>query len=155
MRLENECTQSNGFNCYDVANQKQVLETEISTPMVDHMNGTYTGSYTVNLDGTITLMILLYQPGGLYYEFWDSSTWTGTIASSGIQSTINNGWSAVQNLTPTRLDYVTARFVGALRAPISGTVTIYAECDDTCQVSLDDNVIINAGYGNFSADCKS
>lgn len=95
--------------------------------MKDHLNGIYTSDFTANLDGNITVQMLYYQKGGLYYEFWDSSTWTGTISSSGTQATVNNGWTAGQALSGGRLDYLTARFIGALRAPLTGTVTIYVD----------------------------
>jgi cysteine-rich repeat protein len=115
--------------------------------MNDNLDGTYSYNYSVDLDGNITVSVFLYAHGGIYYEYFDNSLWTGAPSTTGTDTTINEGWTgAITTLS----DTVTARYWLAIRAPTTDTVTIHVEVDDTAKIWVSDVVLINNGYGNFS-----
>ena len=150
IRIENQCTKATRFHCVDVAGQKTVLQNEVSTLMADNLDGTYKYSYTPELDGTITISVFLLTYGGVYGEYFDSSTWSGTVVKTEYPTTLNVNWGTGA-LTTSRSDYVTASYYTAIRAPTTGTITIYIEVDDTAKVFIDDVVVINNGLGTFTA----
>lgn len=115
--------------------------------MHDNLDGSYYYNYSLNLDGNITISVLLYSQGLIYSEYFDNSIWSGTPSVTSTISTLNLGWTgAITSLS----DYVTARYWLAIRAPTTATVTIYVEVDDTVKIYVSDVVLINNGYGNFS-----
>ena len=154
IKIQNECAQTTGWTWEPVSNQKTVLQTEITAQMYDNLDGTYHYNYSVDLDGNITISVLLFLKDGLRYEFFDSSDWTGAVGASGIHTQVDSYWATGVNITPTRSDYVTGRWQGAIKAPITGTVTLYFEWDDTWTIYINDQVFMTNGLGNFTKTSK-
>ena len=155
IRIENQCTKGTSFEWIDVSSQRKVLQTEISQKMYDNLDGTYTYSYSSNLDGTITVYVFLYTNGGIYAEYFDSSKWSGTPATKTTMSTLNSGWTSGTLITASRSSYVTIAYYARIKAPTSDTYTIYIEVDDTAKVFIDSTLIISNGYGNYSTTGKN
>lgn len=58
--------------------------------MTDNGDGTYTGTYTAPLDGTVTVSVFLMQAGGAYAEYFDNIFMDGTPALKRIEPTIDH-----------------------------------------------------------------
>ena len=72
IKIENEWSTNGTFEWVDVTNQATVVQSEIDTQMYDNLDGTYTYDYSVDLDGNITISVILYTKGGLYGKFHNS-----------------------------------------------------------------------------------
>lgn len=66
IKIENQWAYGTFFQCEDVASQRVILTSEHDSQMYDNHDGTYTHTYTVPLDGTFTVSILLYTRGSFY-----------------------------------------------------------------------------------------
>jgi hypothetical protein len=110
IHIDNQCIKDDMFECEDVANQRVVLQTEIDAQMTDNLDGTYSYTYSTQIDGTITLYVLLYTQFGVYAEFFNNDQNTGTVNVARIYTEVSQFWSSSDIVTTDALDYVSANY---------------------------------------------
>ena len=127
--IENQWSKATAFSWDNVSNQRQVLQTEVDAQMTDNLDGTYSYTYSVNLDGTITMYVLLYTQYGVYAEYFNNIVYSGTVANYDTltQMSKNFGGGLV---TSTQGDCVSANFYFKIQPLLSDTYTIYLIKDD-------------------------
>jgi hypothetical protein len=115
--------------------------------MADNGNGTYSYSLSnVLIDGLITYAVILYKSGGVYSEWFDNTSMTGTPSVYNTSTTLNYNWGT-SSITPSRSDSVSARYYAKVKAPTSETFTIYHYHDDGSRVYWDNVLKINQWTG--------
>mmetsp|Transcript_39217 Transcript_39217/g.44954 ORF Transcript_39217/g.44954 Transcript_39217/m.44954 type:complete len:116 (-) Transcript_39217:14735-15082(-) len=97
--------------------------------MTDNGDGTYSASYSVPLDGAVTVSVFLLQAGGAYVEYFDNVFMDGTPAASGIDPTIDHDWKTGL-ITPAASDFVSARWSARVKAPITEDFFFTLVADD-------------------------
>jgi len=65
-----------------------------------------------------------------------------TLAVTRVDPTINFQWGT-SAITSNGVDYVSARWTGKLKAPSTGTYTLYVYADDGARVWVDKQLIID------------
>jgi hypothetical protein len=126
IHIENQCTKGEMFECLDVAGHRTVFQTEIDAQMTDNMDGTYSYTYTTQLDGNITLYVLLYTQFGAYAEFFNNLLYTGVVNVVRIYPQINQNWTSGL-VTLNQSDDVSANYYLKVRAPVSDDFIFYLD----------------------------
>ena len=105
--------------------------------MTDNGDGTYTGSYTITgSTGTVSVSALLYTEGGFRGEYWEYSSgdidpWTGTpLTTTDDETEINFNWVYSKPDEVSQNDWFSAKFSGAIKAPMSDDFTFWHDADD-------------------------
>ena len=129
IKIENQWSKATEFYWYDVSNQRKVLQTEIDAQMTDNLDGTYTYTYSTDLDGTISVSVLLYTEYGVYAEYFNNIVYTGTVANYATPSQMSLNFGAGL-VTSTQGDNVSANFYFKLQPLKSDTYTLYLLKDD-------------------------
>ena len=135
IRISNECTPDSDFTWTEVSGARQVLSSPIITTMIDNGDGMYYYDYSVQLDGTITVMIALKQ-NGAYSNWYNNNLWSGSPSIYNISTTIDYDWGNGL-ITPTRFDLVTVVFSFMITVPISDAYTFYTTSDDDWSLYVD------------------
>ena len=146
IRISNECTPNSDFTWTEVLGARQVLSSPIMTTMIDNRDGTYYYDYSVQLDGTITMLIALKQ-NGAYSTWYDNNSWSGSPSVYNVSSTIDYNWGSGL-ITPTRSDLVTVVFSFFITVPISDAYTFYTTSDDDWSLYVDGVPKLNNYSGN-------
>jgi hypothetical protein len=92
--------------------------------MTDNHDGTYIYNFSADLDGPITLNILLFTQFGVYAEYFDNTLNTGTVASTNILSEMTAAFGGGL-VTPTNGDNVSGNFFMKLKTVTSTSYTFY------------------------------
>ena len=142
VNIFNQCIPNFDFTWTEVSGARQVLSSPITTIMIDNGDGAYYFDYSVQLDGTITVLVALKQ-NGAYSTWYDNDSWSGSPSVYNISSTIDYNWGS-GFVTPTKADYVTAIFAFKIIAPKSDTYIFSTYSDDDCSLYLDGVVIFNS-----------
>ena len=130
IRIENQCNSTTGmFECQDVTNQDQVLQTEIETQMYDSLNGTYYYTYSTQLNGTITITVILYTQYGIYGEYFNNLLYSGTVYGS--QTLTQMSFSTTGDLITGLSNSLTANFFMKVKAPETDNYTLTYTVDDS------------------------
>ena len=135
IRIANKCTPNSDFTWTEVSGTKQVLSSPIVTTMIDNGDGTYYYDYSVQLDGTITVLVALKQ-NGAYSTWYNNKSWSGSPSIYNVSSTIDYDWGTGL-ITPTKSDLVTVLFSFMITVPISDAYTFYTTSDDDWSLYVD------------------
>jgi len=123
----NQCTPTGYFDCAQVPGSKNIVGSPIIANMADVGDGSYYYDYAVQLDGVLTIQVLLLTPN-IKGEFFNNDNWSGTPAVTNYTKTIDYDWGD-GNITPQRDDNVTAKFSFTLRPPATNLYTIRIQPD--------------------------
>jgi hypothetical protein len=108
--------------------------------MTDLGNGTYTGDFTVEQSGEISILIVLLNENGVHADFFNNNRWENPIAYHEISPNVNYDWGTGK-ITPERIDYVTAYFYTYIKAPTTETYTFDLLFDDGSDFYFDTNLV--------------
>lgn len=159
LRVTDVCRNATGsFNCVRIpSTDAHYVSSIVSAPIVrqltDNADGTYTGSYTVNAKGYVTVGVYLMTNGGLYAEYFENIWFDGVPALTRVDSTLNFDWGTGL-ITTYAADFVSVRWVGKIKAPTTETYMFTAEVDDGFRLYLNDALVIDGwdtGAGTVSA----
>ena len=120
--------------------------------MTDNGDGTYTGTYTVPLDGTVTVSVFLMQAGGAYAEYFDNIFMDGTPALKRIEPTIDHDWGTGL-ITNSASDFVSARWYTKIKAPKTEDFFFTVEADDAVRLYFDGELKVER-WGGFESCCE-
>ena len=106
-----------------VAGAKQTLTSTIIDIMVDNGNGSYSYTYSVQLDGAVTVLIQLKTTGNVFAEYYPNSSWSGSVSKANYTSTLDMDWGGGDIISGFS-DNVSAYFVTWLKPQTTETYTI-------------------------------
>ncbi len=121
---------------------RDIFNKTLLVAMADPGNGTYSSSYNSPASGWISASAILGTQGGLLAEYFENIFLDGNASLSRIDSSVDFHWG-IDLITPAQADYVSARWSGFLRAPLTETFTISVRCDDGARVYLDYTLLID------------
>ena len=142
-----------GNNWVSTTGTKQVLSSPIYDKFSDNGDGTYSYTYTVSLDGAITIVIKLATANGLNWVWLNNNSWSGSpyltntlsnlefynYASTGFISGINESFTGI--------------LTSLLLSPKSETFTFYVTHDDGVKILL--NSVVKVDKQTYSCACSS
>jgi len=110
--------------------------------MTDNNDGTYTYTWTPDNEGKLSIVVVYMNRFKILSTFYHTNSLSGAVAATNYSSTINYSWSTY-NVTATNSDNVSAKFEGYIRAPITGSVTLYMYTEDYASLSVDGTLKFN------------
>lgn len=110
--------------------------------MTDNGDGSYDGTYTVSVDGTVTLSAFLAKNGGLYAQYFNNAFLDGAPVNEGIDISVDFDWGT-DLVTDLAADFVSARWVGKVRAPLTEQFTFILHADDGVRMYLEGVLVID------------
>ena len=136
------------FTCTQVAGAKQTIATPIDQLMTDVGDGTYTQSFSVQINGALTIIIKLIDGNGVYWEWYSNISYTSPAEKTNITSNLffnepGLNWVSL----PAGDDYYTAKFQSTLRPPNTETYTFYVYQDNGARTIID-GIIRADHYGD-------
>ena len=131
IQIFNQCTMTNEFTCTQVTGAKHTIVTPIDQMMTDVGDGTYTQSFSVQINGTLTIIIKLIDGNGVYWEWYANTSLSGTPEKKNVTSNLffyepGINWVSL----PGGDDYYTAIFQSTIRPPTTEVYTFYVQQDD-------------------------
>lgn len=111
--------------------------------MTDNNDGTYSFSYSVLLDGTVTVVVQLLTGGGVYSEWFDSTDWSGTPARTATYASLNINGGSTYNFVNGRGTAFTANFYTKLKPPTTESYKFYLLNDDGARFQLNSVTMVD------------
>ena len=129
---------SDAYNCDVVSGAKTTIPSTIYDKMTDNGDGTYSYSYSVQINGAITILIKLATSHGLKSIFYSTTNWSGTPQLTTILPFLNFVLAPSLNYPSlSTTDWISAYFYSTIYSPAKETYTFYAYIDDSGQVIID------------------
>ena len=135
------------FTCTQVAGAKQTIVTPIDQLMTDVGDGTYTQSFSVQINGALTIIIKLIDGNGVYWEWYANTSWSGTPQKKNVTSNLYYYEPGVNWVSlPNGDNYYTTLFQSTIRPPTTEVYTFYVVQDNGAR-TLIDGIIKADHYG--------
>ena len=135
------------FTCTQVAGAKQTIVTPIDQFMTDVGDGTYTQSFSVQINGALTIIIKLIDGNGVYWEWYANTSWSGTPQKKNITSNLYFYEPGINWVSLAGGDnYYTALFQSTIRLPTTEVYT-FSVVQDNGARTIFDGVIKADHYG--------
>lgn len=96
--------------------------------MTDNNDGTYSYTWTPDNEGKLSVSVVHYNRYSIKGTYYNTRDLTGSVAATNYSSTINYSWGNA-NVT-TIADYVSSEYEAYLKAPITGSLTLYLYVDN-------------------------
>lgn len=113
--------------------------------MVDNGDNTYSYSYTISRPGGVTIQVLQYLQGGVYFEWYPNTDLAGQPSGNEIVSTVSQDWA--YGVVFNGLDQMTsAKVYFKINPPVSEIYNFEVSGDDLFKLYLDDNLFVQADY---------
>ena len=136
VQITNECTKSSNFECTVVGGADNTISTPVFEVMTDNNDGTYSYSWTPDNEGTLSISVIRFNDYKILSTFYTTADLTGAVANTNYSSTISYDWESY-NVTASNDDNVSAKFEAYLKAPVSGSVTLYMYTDSYAALWVD------------------
>ena len=157
MNVTNYCERQGNFPCIRSTNTlygPNILTKPIMQQLTDHNDGTYTGSLNISTAGNVTLDLFLFNNSGLYGEYFLGMNLEGISPFQRIDDNINFLWGHT-DVFPSHPDNVSARWIGKIRAPVTGQYSIKAYYDNGIRIYINDSIAFDhwsdySGYSLFT-----
>jgi hypothetical protein len=127
--VTNQCAIVDSFYCEQVSGAEDLVGDGIYTQLTDANDGSYDTTYTVSVDGTVTVSAFIAKNGGLYAEYFNNAFLDGVPTSSGIDQSVNFDWGT-DLVTAEAADFVSARWMGKVKPSITEEFTFILHADD-------------------------
>ena len=111
--------------------------------VTDLGTGLYSLTYLPSHPDLYSLTLNLLTQGGLLASYYDNTWQLPPSSLTRIDAAIAFNWGSGP-ITPTAVDYVSVRWQGKLRPPVSETFTLYAIADDWVRVWVDRRLVLEA-----------
>ena len=105
--------------------------------------GLYQAIFTINLDGPVTIDIVIAKNGGLLGHYYNNGFLDGTPVLVLIDLGIDFYWG-FGLITAEASDFVSIRWIGKLLAPSTEYYTFIIEADDGVRLYIDDVLLIDS-----------
>ena len=130
--LEAPATQASGGTTYEFVSWSDggAASHNISTPAT---NTTYTATYRVATGGT---------GNGLSATYFNDLAFTGTTVTR-VDPTVDFNWGSGSPAAAIGADTFSARWIGQIEAPVTGTYTLYTVSDDGVRLWVNNQQVIN------------
>jgi cysteine-rich repeat protein len=150
VEIKNKWTIPRGINWVTDSTTKKPLQSDISGPMTDHGNGTYTYDFSLEQSGEISILIMSMNSNGVNGDYYTNSNLASGYVKTNISSNINFIWG--NDGLPGRPDNWAARFKTYVKPLYSGTYTITVNHDDGSNFIWNGASRVNryGEYGGFS-----
>ena len=126
------------FTCTQVAGAKQTIVTPIDQLMTDVGDGTYTQSFSVQINGALTIIIKLIDGNGVYWEWYANTSWSGTPEKKNVTSNLYFYEPGINWVTlPNGDNYYTTLFQSTIRPPTTELYTFYVVQDNGARTLID------------------
>ena len=130
------------FTCTQVAGAKQTIVTPIDQLMIDVGDGTYTQSFSVQINGALTIIIKLIDGNGVYWEWYANTSLSGTPEKKNVTSNLYFYEPGVNWVSlPGGDNYYTAYFQSTIRPPTTEVYTFYVGQDDGAKTIFNGNTM--------------
>ena len=152
IEIYNKCTLDASNTCNVISGAKTTISSPIKAYMTDNGDGTYTYSYSVQLDGAVSVVIRLINGNGVSCKWYGNQSFTEPPVLTNTTSVINYNFDG--SLTPLFAGYgehFTAILSGKIKAPTTNTHTFYFFNDDGSKILFDGEVKVNR-LGNSGAN---
>ena len=137
IQISNQCTMSDAYNCDVVSGAKTTVPSTIYDKMTDNGDGTYSYSYSVKINGAITILIKMAS-NGLKSTFYSTTNWSGTPQLTTVLSNLNFSLNLGLNYPSLPSNqYFTATFYSTIYSPAKETYTFYVNEDDAGIIVID------------------
>ena len=137
IQISNQCTMSDAYNCDVVSGAKTTIPSTIYDKMTDNGDGTYSYSYSVKINGAITILIKMATSNGLKSIFYSTTNWSGSPQLTTVLPNLNFIGPSYNYPSLSTIEYFTASFYSTIYSPTKETYTFYANIDDSGQVIID------------------
>lgn len=136
IQITNECTKTSNYECTVVGGADSTLSSDVFDVMTDNSDGTYSYTYTVNNDGKVSVVVILFHTGA-EVEFYNNYALTGSPETTTTWSTISQTWTSSDNIFNSYQDSVGAKIYAMVKGPTSGSVTFYLDSNDGASLSFE------------------
>jgi MSHA biogenesis protein MshQ len=115
--------------------------------MDDNNDGTYSYTFTLELDGVVSIMIQLMEQPGIYATYFSNINLSGSPSLTQYESNIDHPWNggSIEGLGS---QYISGRFKSVIKAPSNGTFTFHLYHDDGIRVYINNNLMFQ-NWGNM------
>lgn len=136
IEVHNECTLDSDYYWTEVPGATQVLTSPLVANMTDNGDGTYSYSYSVDLDGIVTVFV--YKESYITGVFYDNVAFGGTS----ITKTITTLTVAASDFNDNSLGTASAQFYFSLIVPETNSYTFDGIFSDEFNMTLGNTWLI-------------
>ena len=129
VQISNQCTKISNFVCTISVGADNTIPATIFQEMTDNNDGTYSYSWTPDNEGVLSISVIHFKRYSILGTYYNTVDLTGAVANTNFSSTIDYNWGG-SNVTLTQGDYVSSEYEAYLKAPITGSVTLYIFVDN-------------------------
>jgi len=104
--------------------------------MTDMNDGTYEYYWTPTNEGTVTIQLVHYRKYSILGTYYNTMDLTGAVMNANYSTHIMYDWGT-GNVTANKGDQVSSKYEAFLKAPISGSVTLYIYYDNFAALWVD------------------
>ena len=142
IHVYDRCALNLNFFCEETALSSHILDPPIMKMMTDNGDGTYSATYSVNVNGLASVDVLILNQGGFYAEYFNNAFLDGIPAIARIDSEIDFDWGTGL-VTNDVADFVSIRWYGKVMAPATEEFTFIIHADDSVRFYLDGKLLID------------
>ena len=141
IKITNKWVQTSDHSWNVATGTRTTIPSTIYVAMTDNGDGTYFYSFSVKLDGAISVAIKLKISGGVYQKWYKNKDWADPVSNTNISSNLNLIMVAGVDLTPGQNDTVSSNMYTTIFVPATDTYNFYFQNDDGSRLIFDDSIV--------------